>query len=33
VDDAFAALRQHLQEHLDTETEDELAPVLSKTVG
>ena len=33
VEDAFTALRQHLQDHLDTETEDELAPVLSKTVG
>jgi uncharacterized protein (TIGR00730 family) len=33
VEDAFVALRQHLQDHLDTETEDELAPVLSKTVG
>ena len=33
VDDAFAALRQHLQAHLDTEIENELAPVLSKTVS
>jgi uncharacterized protein (TIGR00730 family) len=33
VEDAFVALRQHLQDHLDTETEDELATVLSKTVG
>jgi uncharacterized protein (TIGR00730 family) len=33
VDEAFTALRQHLQDHLDTEIENELAPVLSKTVG
>jgi uncharacterized protein (TIGR00730 family) len=33
VDDAFAALRSHLQDHLETEVEHELAPVLSRTVG
>jgi uncharacterized protein (TIGR00730 family) len=33
VDQAFAALRTHLQDHLDSEVENELAPVLSKTVG
>jgi uncharacterized protein (TIGR00730 family) len=33
VDEAFAALRTHLQDHLDSEIENELAPVLSRTVG